>query len=41
MKALGRHDTGFDQAQEGASEAQTDPTASAMVDSAIGPPSRA
>jgi hypothetical protein len=41
MKPLGRHDVGFDQAKRGSSAAQTDPTASAMVESAIGTPSRA
>jgi len=41
MKPLGRHDVGFDQAKQRASAAQTDPTASAMVESAIGTPSRA
>ena len=41
MKALGRQDMGFHKAPNGISAAQTDPTASAMVDRAIGTPSRA
>jgi hypothetical protein len=41
MKPFGCHDMGVDHAQQGIQRRTTEPAASAMVDSAIGTPSKA